>query len=1062
MGQIQLNTASGPVKINIAGELPTEEEKKFILKNLDEITKNIPVKEGPTTKEISNYYRKQPQAQEAAKEDIESAPKLDIDTSGVKNIGLRADLAQAENDKEYRLRLARAGFTEDQYFKDPEKGYVIKLDKVSSEVKKKYGLPNKGNLAVEDEAMFTKQDFAEFFSSARGPIMGGIVTSLAASGYGTIPAMLLVGGGSLLGYLFDEGLEYAEGVQAQDTRSVTKTALIEGVAGMLGEGAGRGAAAVLGRLLKGPASEEANLQRALVRPGVDEGGMPTVRGVNMSPVLGRMQAIYEGMIPSTKAARKNAEVIANRLAQLSPDKVDSDKVLKAINDDITRIYGTPKELLEQANRNMKELLDTEIDKLIKTFGEPDPRGGAAVAKNVEVAKRTFDEDVDSLYAAADDLLGGQKVINTTGLVNGFNKIVADNKALDLENKGLGVMIKALGEDGYTDLKTMQSIRTALRHASFDKDLVGTPEEGIIRQLRRLVDRSFQETEAVAADALQNKPFLLRKANGQLMSKEASEEIFKNNAKLREGFDLLRKAGQYYKSGVARFKQKHAAELFRSAKDKVNFNPKLLYEEDFGLLIPNNGKLLKNFLKTVVPSGKSFIDPPESVASIIPETIVTLSNGKKSTFREVVMSLPKTDFKRGIKGDPLRDSYEGMFAEQMRLAEDVAMARATSKTYAEAVRKSMAATYLDKAFSNPMYKDAFGNIDASKISQGIYRLGDTAEVLFGKDYDKILKSIQDMQALGKGISKEDLAAMAGRPLTDKIEYINDIMKTEKNLKGLDIVRALERSIAQQDPEIAVKAIFKKDGENSIRQAKELFKTRFGENSRAMNQIQDLALSRILSVAGDPDMTSREFIDAVFTGKAASAIKTKLDSYGRGTLDEMFGKEITEELYNLARLGTSLSQDPIKGLGGLAPASTIAALGGVVGFILDPLTTITTLGTISVLSKLLRSKPFLKLISRPTGVRPGTGAEYDKIGRGLEMVYEAMAQVGASKTTTSDQPPSRPNIANRAYNSITSQIPDMSQITSQIPNITGPAAASSASRVNPILVPDPTTRATFGGG
>ena len=35
---------------------------------------------------------------------------------------------------------------------------------------------------------------------------------------------------------------------------------------------------------------------------------PTVRATNTAPILGRMQAIYEGVFPNQKAAQQNAEL----------------------------------------------------------------------------------------------------------------------------------------------------------------------------------------------------------------------------------------------------------------------------------------------------------------------------------------------------------------------------------------------------------------------------------------------------------------------------------------------------------------------------------------------------------------------------------------------------------------------------------------------------------------------------------------------------------------------------------------------------------------------------------
>ena len=77
--------------------------------------------------ELREYSRKRKEVglgnqKEKVDTTVSKTPKVEIDTSGIKDVGLRADLAGAENDKEYELRLNRAGFKEDQYFKDPEKG----------------------------------------------------------------------------------------------------------------------------------------------------------------------------------------------------------------------------------------------------------------------------------------------------------------------------------------------------------------------------------------------------------------------------------------------------------------------------------------------------------------------------------------------------------------------------------------------------------------------------------------------------------------------------------------------------------------------------------------------------------------------------------------------------------------------------------------------------------------------------------------------------------------------------------------------------------------------------
>ena len=143
-------------------------------------------------------------------------PAPEIDRSGVKDYGLRANLARADNASEYELRLQDAGFSKDMYFQDPQTGeFVLRLDSIPQNLKKEYGLKGSGNLQIEDDERFTKQDIAEFFSANSGPILAGTAASIATGGLGIIPAMLAAGAGSAGGYLLEEGVEYANGVQIQ-------------------------------------------------------------------------------------------------------------------------------------------------------------------------------------------------------------------------------------------------------------------------------------------------------------------------------------------------------------------------------------------------------------------------------------------------------------------------------------------------------------------------------------------------------------------------------------------------------------------------------------------------------------------------------------------------------------------------------------------------------------------------------------------------------------------------------------------------------------------------------
>jgi hypothetical protein len=137
----------------------------------------------------------------------------------------------------------------------------------------------------------------------------------------------------------------------------------------------------------------------------------------------------------------------------------------------------------------------------------------------------------------------------------------------------------------------------------------------------------------------------------------------------------------------------------------------------------------------------------------------------------------------------------------------------------------------------------------------------------------------------------------------------------------------------------------------------------------------------------------------------------------------------------------SNDPIKGLGALAPA-TIAGSLGVVGLVTAPFATLSTAGAILAMSKLLRTKAFLKLVTRPTGVRPGAGVDYDQVGRALETAWEIAGQVSAQGMSQGAQ----------ATEQRVQRVQEQG-----LPQVSMPRAAPTAA---PVAAP-PRLRVTFGG-
>lgn len=976
---------------------------------------------------------KQAQGPQAAKQGQPETVK--IDRSGVKDYGLRANLARAENSDEYKLRLGEAGFSEDMYFQDPATGeFVLRLDNIPQDLKKEYGLKGTGNLAIEDEEMFTKQDIAEFFSANSGPIIGGTLAAIVTGGVGLIPAAIAAGAGSAGGYLLEEGMEYAGGVQAQDLGSVGRTAAYEAVAGALGEGIGRGVAAVGGRLIKGPGGDAANEARALARTAIEQGARPTVRAATTSPVLGRLQAIYEGVFPNQNAAKRNAEAVLKQVRKIRTEQgietpVDYDAIRDALQRDITRIYGTPEQLIKDANRNLDGIVAQEIDKVKAYFGNPDPRGARSVAQSLQIAKQTFDEDVASLYSKADLLLGKTPIVNTGGIKATLQSIIEDNPALNLQETVFGKFV--MNMDDTVNVQTANSLRTVLNQASFDPSLVGAADKAMLTRLNNSVQNAFMNSEASLAAVLAgNAP--ARTAGGQFVS-------LKNMATAREGLKTLREAQRFYSKGVDRFQSAKASKLYQLYKTGEDFDPQLLIDPEFGLLVPNKGERMRRFLNAVVPSGRPAAAVPQSITDVVPDTPITLPNGQTQSLREAVRFLPADD--------PLRRHYEEVFQNQRRFSQRVAAARQDGVAAREAVRRQIAGDYLSKMFDQQ--RNLLGRLDPAKVAEEIRKLGSTGRVLFGTgrngQYETVMKSLRDMASLGRAVTDDDLAQLAGRPITDQVEAIRALTKAKEDLTGTQLVRTLERAADEGNPEAILNAVFRRNEPGAVKAAKNIL----GDTSETMEAVRDLGLRRILASAGDPDMMSGDdFIKAVFDGRHADKLKASLNSYGRETLEALFGKDTTDGLYALSNFSNIASQAPIKGLGALAPA-TIAQSLGIVGFLTAPGITLSTFAGLYTMSRLLRQKWFLKLLTRPTGVRPGKGLPYDEIGRIIEQAYEISGQVGAALPAQAER-----ERAIRQPTVTPPQAPEPPQVRGELRDVAPPAEAPApAPRPAPARTPSP---------
>ena len=1010
MGEIIVSTPDGDKTVVIAGDTPTEQEQQAI---------------------VDAFFANAPSTAPTAVEEEPSLANREIDyDTGVQNASFRINFSKGDNEEERRARLESMGVPSEAIEIDQDGEFLLDRDLLPDDVKNKYGIEGSGLLAIDERKGFTSYDFADFYGEARGPLIGGLTASLAATGVGLIPAALIAGGGTALGYLFDEYQESEEGLRRETDEDLGYGVLKEFALGSVGEVGGRGLAAVFGRLIKGSGSQSANEARAIAREAIAGGGRPTLRAANESPILGRLQAIYEGVFPNKAAARANANFVAKELggrmkaAGYTGKSSNPDDLLNLLNRDIERIYGDPESIVREANKTLDGTVNKEITRLIKMFGDDTkPLDSREIARSIDIAKRIFDEDVDVLYGQANKLLDNKAIVPTEALVKKFEAMAAENPSFNLAGSGLGKFILKFKNQNGTfknaTVQQMNGIRTALREAGFDPNLVGTQNNRFIGEMLGTIEQSFRNAKIIARETMLKG----RDASGKFVGKE--------NKKVIEGLDLLDKANTFYGKGVGRFRDANAEKIFRAYKDG-ELDVEQLFDPNGILLAPNRGDTLNKFFKSVVPGGRQSIDAPKTFDEFLQRGGIDVN---------MIKQLPDDDY--------LKSTLMRKFNESRRFADEVAAARGAGVQTREAVRKSISRNYLERLAQQN--KNIYGTFNPTKMVDEINRLGSTGRVLFGKEYNSLMKGLQDLGTVNPRIADDELARMAGMPIADQVARVRAILKEQDALANNALAKGLSRAAADRNPEQIVDLIFRKNNAAMIKQAeKEL-------SEETMEAIRQSAMERILGQVSDPSVGAKQFTEDVLTGKHSTQLQKIFDAYGDDTIDAMFG-EAGEILRRAVKKSAIVSNKEIAGLGALAPASIATGL-GLVAYLTNPLATLGTAVGLKVASSLLRRPFVLKIVTRPTGVRPGKG-DYDKLGRLFEMTYETagLAQAQQAKNIPTPVPTVQSQESVEQQQQQAQQQKTRDSVFTPL-NIQSPTAGT-PSQVSPLLVPDPVTRATFG--
>ena len=1072
MGIIKVRTPSGKVEqVRIQGDSPNQIEQQAILNqffpDLQSVQATPPSVKGTLPEldlltaspdEIEEYKRtmrslnidpitKQPL--EKPTEESLKDPEVDY-TSGLRNYVIRAGLANKELPEEKALYLTDVVGADG--FRQDKGGRFI----LTSKGRQKLGLGEGPDLAIDEEGI-SRFDVADIAGQGGIALGAGIVAGIATGGLGILPAMFVSGGAMALGKVVDESIEYAKGYQRQTAEELRRDVVMEGLLGVFGEGVGRVLSATAGRIFKGSASQAVEEGKDLGRVMVKQFGLkPSIEGAapGAFSILSRAQAIYEGVIPNKKAALHNVNRIRQELVELGIDKeADLSAFIRILQDDVDTLFRTPEQSLARAQKT----LGTEIEAEIARIMAPLRRGedlSTSLVNSLQDAKNAFQNQADGLFKMASAELGeNNRIIPAAEMESLFKDLAGTNNIFkSILRKDVGKIFQESRERATQKLinsgiaepteqqiqremfiapEKAQFIRTLVGELSYNPQFISTIGGKNINDLSKTIDQSFIDAEG----------FLMNRIQDINTAGENFIMVGRSPEQLQRGLRYYREAREYYADGLNMFKSPLAQNIIKNARD--------------GKRIVDVDQVLNTIVKSDRPQDLTdFLNAVKGVepAGIGPERITVRFAGEDLSIEAAERKAAELA-RAGVDNSGL---LKGIEAAQERLARSTSF-REAAGTRGETIRQELAGAFLNRVLTSKdsmSFKNGEYVLDGLKVVRELDKLGTTKNVLFRGELQQIKDLSNILRSTGVEINQQTLNEFADRPLVEAIKGLRQATEIQKAVDKDSLARAFNSGDGE---EIMNKLFSKKTTpllrdfmNNNIKIGDETI--RLPNHQRLKETVQDEAMKRILRSMGD--VSKPRFSDDFLSGKLGNNLeKTLSTDYGEEAIVAMFGKDTSDRLFQLAEVMKRASDQPLKGKGGLAPA-TIALGLTIFGFMTNPIATLGSIFFYNFMSKALRSDFALKVMT--SSRKPGE----DLVSSLARDIVTIGSKVGTDLTTSPQGPVNLVGPEEKRFIDQNITSPLGSAVQSAIPNVApafGGTPAANVDPTNPIVNPDPATQA-----
>ena len=1019
MGQISINTPQGTKIGRIAGDVPTEDELNRI-KQLFPATEGEPFDYSITQQVAPDSPAILQDAQTPASQVTEPLP----DPVGeVEDSWLRFQVGRMDTDEE-RQNLLNQLLGEGASERIAEDTFIIDQAKVDPRIREKYGLADTGTIYF-DEPGFTWNDFIDFGGEAGPETIAAIGASIAFTGVGLVPGMLIVGAAAGLAKTTDEIIEWQQGLNRQSAGEVAGMIATSAVSNMLFEGGGRIVAKGIGRLIKGPGPEISSQRiddltkgyeslgvgtrkaRGLGRKAAREeslanmtsmikgGARPTVEAAAGKGLSARALAIYEHLFKNPRVGEDNAKYIGTVLKQVDEgilDEKEAVKLLTSNNSDvaqsIARSLANPDEAFDLTKQHMDDIVKKALDEYEAKF-VPSVKIPKTYADSLQLAATLFKTESGNLYDLASSTIGKAGIFDIAPVLKTLDGLAKDNPFVAYGGN-LFAKMREVAKEGGMSIGQLQQLKAALRTARGDTELVSSAAQGGINRLLSSVDDLMKSKQVeLARDVARG--FRIEKvpagtsgpqdtAFGRVFSSVKPGVAYRKVAfnpseteNIRRGLDMWDESNKIFAAGQERFNNTAVNTIIRSAKDKYFLSDVDVLKSIVEL---GNAPKLSMYLDAVTPTLGMTQKLARPGATEAIESVRRLVDANQFKAAEELVE------QSGLKGvipkiqgfiddlpaeDVFRVSQKKNYAQQLDDLAQLSRGGTDPQAMRTSIRNRLAKTWIDQ--TREAATDSVKNFSPADFATRFTALTDDVQnALFGKANAKSMREAMEgfqLSATNKETAQklfDALPTMMNQPLKARIQATKEIF---------------ERA-ADESQDAVLSAINSRKITNPLQLVDGLL-TNPASYQRLKAVVGDAELDK---VGGVKDMVMnnllqngvKESLDqgTIQSGKWGSSLKSAIAVQNKnGALNNILGVDTVKALSKIADDAVKISNVPIKGFGALVQATLPLTLLGLVatGHIGAAVGTATTM---MVVSRLLRNRSVLKLLTS-TKVR---SAEYDK--------------------------------------------------------------------------------------